>query len=156
MTANVPRRQLSANRKLLYYAGMVVSVVGVLLFLSTFVTFFANFGNFNNFDARARSVGFRAFGGIVLIAAGRFLAYLGARGWAGAGVVLDPERARRDVEPWSRMAGGIVKDALSETGLGPATGEDKAKDPLVKVRCPNCRSLNEENAKFCSQCGSAI
>ena len=39
------------------------------------------------------------------------------RGLAGSGVVLDPEKAREDVEPWSRMAGGVVKDALDESGI---------------------------------------
>lgn len=62
---NQPRRQLSGTRKLLYYAGMVTCVIGVLLFLSTFVTFLANFGNFNNFDAQVRSGGYRAFGGML-------------------------------------------------------------------------------------------
>ncbi|HEV3080586.1 MAG TPA: zinc-ribbon domain-containing protein, partial [Gemmataceae bacterium] len=28
--------------------------------------------------------------------------------------------------------------------------------PLVKIRCPKCRALNDESAKFCNQCGAAI
>ncbi len=28
--------------------------------------------------------------------------------------------------------------------------------PFVRVRCPKCRSLNEENSKFCSECGAAM
>ncbi|MGH7139733.1 MAG: zinc-ribbon domain-containing protein [Pirellulales bacterium] len=156
MPVNQPRRQLSGQRKLLYYSGMSVCVIGALLFLSTFVTFLANFGNFNNFDAQVRSGGYRAFGGIVLIMAGGFLANLGARGWAGAGVVLDPERARRDIEPWSRMAGGIVQDALSETALGQANDKHRASEPVVKVRCPKCQALNNEDSHFCSQCGAAL
>lgn len=42
---------------------------------------------------------------------------IGRMGLAGAGVKLDPEEARRDVEPWARMTGGIVKDALDEAGI---------------------------------------
>ena len=42
---------------------------------------------------------------------------IAARGLAGSGVVLDPEKARTDVEPWTRMAGGMVGDALDEAGI---------------------------------------
>jgi hypothetical protein len=30
---------------------------------------------------------------------------------------LDPEQARKDVEPVARMAGGVVGDALEEAGV---------------------------------------
>lgn len=153
---NQPRRQLSRNRRLIYYAGMMLCVIGVLLFLSTFVTFLANFGNFNNFDAQVRSGGYRAFGGMVLIVFGGVLINLGARGWAATGVILDPEQARIDIEPWSRMAGGIVQDALSETGLGHADDKHEASEPAVKIRCQKCQALNNEDAHFCSQCGAAL
>ena len=55
------------------------------------------------------------------------------------------------------MAGGVVQDALSETEI---LKRDKdapnAPAPLVKVRCRNFHALNDENAKFCDQCGSAM
>src|SRR5262249_852674 len=127
------------------------------LFLSTFVTFMANFGNFDNFEDRARSEGFRSFGGIVLMMIGGFLMKVGAKGWAGSGMVLDPEKARKDVEPWSRMGGGVVQDALSEVEVVKKL-EDRldSPEPQVKVRCQKCQALNDEAAKFCNQCGSAI
>jgi len=49
-------------------------------------------------------------------------------GAAGSGIVLDPERAREDVEPWARMAGGVVKDALDEAGI--ASGQHQHADAL--------------------------
>src|SRR5262245_41680506 len=107
---NTPRRAIPPERKALYYAGMALGSIGLLLFLSTFVTFIANFGNFDNFQGRVKAEGFRAFGGMFLIMAGGVLMNLGVRGWAGSGLVLDPEKARSDVEPWSRMGGGIVQD----------------------------------------------
>ena len=58
----------------IFYLGTAVSVIGVLLFLSVFVTFIANFGNFDHFDERARSSGFRALGGMVLIVVGGVIA----------------------------------------------------------------------------------
>jgi RNA polymerase subunit RPABC4/transcription elongation factor Spt4 len=82
---------------------------------------------------------------------------VGAKGWAGSGVVLDPETARKDVEPWSRMGGGVLQDALSEVQVVKKI-EDRldSPKPQVKVRCRKCQTLNDEPAKFCNQCGSAI
>jgi hypothetical protein len=154
---NETNRKVSPDRKAIYYVGSALAVVGVVLFLSFFVTSLANFGNFENFNERAKSGGIRLFSGIVLIAIGQVLRRLGTLGLAGAGVVLDPERARKDVEPWSRMAGGIVNDALSEVPVVKGL-QDKvnAAGQAVKVRCRGCRSLNDETAKFCNQCGAAL
>jgi hypothetical protein len=149
-----PQRQITPDRKALYYAGMALAVVGVLLFVSVFFTGIANFGNFDDFQGRARSEGFRAIGGMALIVIGGILMNVGARGLAGSGVVLDPERGRRDVEPWSRMAGGVLDDALSEVDAVKKFGDPAP--PPVKVRCPKCRALNDEAAKFCNQCGAPL
>jgi hypothetical protein len=151
------KKQISPERKGIYYTGMILSGIGLLMFLSTFVTFLANFGDFSNFEARAKSAGFRAFGGMALIMIGGVLAKIGSHGLAGTGIVLDPEKARQDVEPWSRMSGGIVQDALSEVDLANKL-EDRLEGPdhVVKVRCRECKSLNDETAKFCNQCGSGL
>lgn len=154
---NTPNKQIPSDRKAIYYAGMVLTGIGVLLFLSTFVTFLANFGNFEDFAGQAKSDGLRAFGGMVVMIIGGFLMNVGAKGWAGSGIVLDPEQSRKDVEPWARMGGGVVQDALSEVEVIKKI-EDRldSPDPKIKVRCRNCQALNDESAKFCSQCGTAI
>jgi hypothetical protein len=154
---DAPKKQIPPERKALYYGGMALVGIGLLLFLSTFVTFMANFGNFDDFDARAKSEGFRAFGGMILTMIGLFMMNVGAKGWAGSGIVLDPEKGRKDIEPWSRMGGGIFQDALSEVeALKPGGGKLGSPEPQVKVRCQKCQALNDETAKFCNQCGSAI
>jgi hypothetical protein len=119
------RRQISEERKTAYYAGMGLMAVGFLVFASVFVTGFLNFGNFNNFDAGVRSFGVRALLGMGMMIAGSFLVRIGTRGLAGSGLILDPERAREDVEPWARMAGGVIKDAAEETGLSPGKAEHR-------------------------------
>jgi len=142
-------QQISEKRQTAYYIGMGMMILGGILFLSTFLTFALHFGDFSNFESNAKSDIFRAFGGMGLIIAGSFIRGIGARGLAGSGVVLDPAKAREDLEPYSRMAGGMVKDALEETGLGQA----KATETIVKIRCQSCGSLNAENANFCQKCG---
>ncbi len=154
---STPRRQIPPERQALYYSGRLLALVGIVLFVSTFVTGIANFGNFDNFEGRARSEGLRALSGMVLIVIGGFLSNVGAKGWAGAGVILDPEKAREDVEPWSRMVGGTAQDALSEVEVvGKLENSLEPPAPLVKIRCQKCEALNDESAKFCNQCGSAV
>lgn len=161
---NIPRRDIPPERKAMYYGGMALSGVGLVLFLSVFVTFFINFGNFDNFEGQARSSGFRAFGGIILLMAGGFLMNIGRRGWSGSGVLLDPQQARKDVAPWSRMSGGVTQDALSEIEIvkklekhldQPEEGKSPPEQQIF-VRCQQCRALNDETAKFCDQCGTAL
>src|SRR5262245_41972221 len=137
---NPPQRQVSPERQALYYGGMVLTGLGLVLFFSVFVTGAMNFGNFENFEGQARPAIFRAGSGMVLAMAGGFLMNIGARGWAGSGVVLNPEKARRDVEPWSRMAGGMAQDALSEVEVV-KKAEERLNAPAsqVKVRCRSCQ-----------------
>ena len=53
------------------------------------------------------------------------------------------------------MAGGMVKDALDEADvqLGGPTG---APEKVVMIRCRECGKLNEEDSKFCQECGKKI
>jgi len=131
---------------------MGVSALGLLLFVSVFFTFMDNFGNFDDFTGRAKNEMARSIGGMALMMVGGFMIRLGRRGAAGSGLVLDPEQAREDLEPWSRMGGGMVNDALEEVdALQNLKGEDK-----IKVRCRSCKTLNDEDAKFCDQCGAEM
>ncbi|OWU66099.1 MAG: hypothetical protein CBB60_001280 [Armatimonadetes bacterium Cent15-Ar3] len=117
----MPNSSISPERQTAYYVGHAISGVGVLLFLSTFFVIAsapmhqASFTDFNR-QASAQMTDFaaRAIGGMVLIVIGQVIANIGKFGPAGSGVVFDPQQARKDVEPWSRMVGGVVNDALEE------------------------------------------
>ena len=142
-------RQISEERKTAYYLGMGLTILGVILFASTFVTFAMHFGDFSNFESNAKSGMIRAFGGMVLMIIGQIIRGIGARGLAGSGVVLDPEKAREELEPYSRMAGGMVSDALDEANVNLGNKPEK----VIMLKCPNCGKLNEEDSKFCQECG---
>ena len=145
-------RHISEERKTAYYVGMGLQILGVLLFASTFVTFFMHFGDFSNFDARAKSNGFRAFGGMALLIVGGIIRGIGAKGLAGSGVLLDPDMARGELEPYSRMVGGMVKDAFDEANIN--LGVEPTK--VIMVKCPSCGALSQESAKFCQECGRKL
>ena len=159
-----PNREMTPERKAIYYAGMGCTGLGMLLFCSVFVTGCMNFGNFDNFAGRVQGEMARAIGGMALMVLGGFLMGVGRLGTAGSGVVLDPQKMRKDLEPWNRAAGGMTNDALDEIDLAkklekkldePATPGTPA-EPMVKVRCRACSALNDEHAKFCNQCGAAL
>lgn len=145
-------RKISEERKATFYFGAVLMGIGALLFFSVFITAAMNFGNFDNFEAQGRSSMLRAFGGMALLIVGGIIRGIGARGLSGSGIVLDPDQAREDLEPYSRMAGGIVKDALDEADLN-LGGKPET---VVMIRCTACGMLNEEDSKFCQECGQKI
>jgi len=147
--------EIGDGRKLLYYGGMIASGIGLLLFLSVFLTLGQNMDPQQG-PAMMRSFAVRAVGGMLLMIVGQAVQRMGARGLAGSGVILDPQQARKDVEPWTRMAGGMANDALSEVDLARRLASGPAAEPAVKVRCPGCRALNDETAKFCDQCGASL
>ena len=122
-------------------------LIGGLSFFSVFVTGCMNFGDFSNFEGDAKSSMFRALLGMALLIAGGALASVGARGLAGSGLILDPEQARGDLEPFARQGGGMVKDALDEAGIAVGRGDG----PQIMIRCRACQTLNEEGSKFCGE-----
>ena len=110
-------RQIPEHRRVIHGLGLVFVVVGVLSFLSVFASAALNFGNFDNFANRGRSMAVRAFGGMGLILVGKVMMVYGYAGAAGAGLNLDPQQMRKDLEPWARMQGGLTKDAFDEMGV---------------------------------------
>ena len=143
------KKEISNERKIAYYGGMALTVIGVLTFLSTFLIVL----NPDCFFENPSMGGFmtRPIIGFILIGLGGFLAKVGARGAAGSGLILDPKKAREDLSPWSSMAGGMVNDVLKETTIGSAGAKE-----IIKVKCRGCSELNDEDAKFCKNCGQTI
>ena len=142
-------KQISPERKTAYYCGMAIMILGGLLFFSVFVTGALNFGDFSNFEADARSSMLRAVGGMALLILGAVISSVGARGLAGSGMVLDPEKAREDLKPYSRMAGGMVKDVLEEAEINLRGNPEK----VVMIKCPTCGKHCEEDSHYCGECG---
>ncbi|HAS73262.1 MAG TPA: hypothetical protein DCS67_03865 [Clostridiales bacterium UBA8960] len=142
------KKEISEERKVLYYAGMIVTGIGVVLFMSTFFTFM-NPDRFLMGEVSMGSFMTRPLIGFIMIAVGGFMRTVAARGVAGSGLVLDPKKAREDLSPWSTMAGGMINDALGETKLG-------TNKEVIKVRCQKCSALNDEDAKYCKDCGGKL
>ena len=96
---------------------------------------------------------FRAFGGMFLLVVGGMIRGAGARGLAGSGILLEPEQAREELEPYSRMAGGMLKDTLDAADVNVGAG---SSEQVIMIKCRKCTKLNEEDSKFCQECGKAL
>jgi hypothetical protein len=141
-------KKLSRERKGLYYLGMGLMIVGVILFMSSFFVGFSDDPFYNPTDSIGNSVI-----GFVMIGVGGFIMNIGARGAAGSGLILDPDKAREDLRPYTSAAGGMLNDALEEVDLLKRNGEEGKR---IMVRCPSCRELNDEDARFCKSCGKEL
>jgi len=141
-------KELSNNRKLLYYAGNLISLLGLLSFISVFFTAFLS----DPFEMMSSSYNpmAPALIGFFLIILGQFISNIGLKGKAGSGLILDPKQAREDLKPYSSQVGGMINDALEEIDL-----KNNPKE-IIKIRCRSCNVLNEEDARFCKKCGSTL
>lgn len=156
--------KLKPWRKVVYIIGNVFLVIGVILFLSSFFTSFGFFQSRFDFINKFGFVGSFMFFpvlGFALIFVGSLLKALGRGGLAGAGLILDPEKERRDAEPFSRSKGGKYADSYDEFRKESKFHEDLEKVRVsqkekIMVRCPKCKTLNDEDASFCKSCGEKL
>lgn len=102
----------------------------------------------------------RAIIGMILILIGGAMMNVGAAGLRGSGVILDPHGAREDLKPYSQASGGMLDDALGSSEIAGRVidrlDDGKEKAPVIQVRCRECRALNDEDAKFCDNCGASL
>lgn len=151
--------KISNERKATYYVGIGMIVLGVILFFSVFFSaarFMNNpFGGGGFMMNRGPSF-MNAVIGMVFIIAGTVVANIGARGAAGSGVILDPERAREDLKPYSEAAGGMINDVISNIDVVDKITSSKENKEIIKIKCRNCGALNDEDAKYCKSCGKEV
>jgi len=136
------RQEIPVRRKVLHYLGMVLLGAGVTFFLGTFFTGPSIRDDVDEFRRKSGVSMAVAVIGMVLMAGGATLVFVGRLGGVGSSLGLQPKRAREDSQPWVRAGGG--------------TEAARSRAPEVKVRCRACRALNDEEARFCDQCGAEL
>lgn len=144
---------ISDERKAIYYIGMGLIVLGVILFFSGFLMDDGlDFGGMPNFFKRAII-------GMICMIIGSIMMNIGAKGAAGSGLVLDPEKAREDLKPYSSATGGMINDVMENIDIvrdKKVNQDEKEFLQIVKIKCRKCGELNDEDAKFCKSCGDRI
>ena len=157
--------KISSERKAIYYTGMVFVIIGFILFISTFFTFASGFGDFSGapgfggFNVPSRLSFLSPVIGIVLIIIGNILMAIGRKGAAGSGIILDPEKERDDLKPFSSAKGKMINDVVENIDIVNEVGKKISKEDakeVVKIKCRNCGALNDEDSKYCKSCGREI
>jgi hypothetical protein len=146
--------KITKERKVTYYIGLGMMIIGFLLFISVFF-FVANMMS-NPMGIRS----FPPFGnsviGMILIIAGGIVSNIGARGAAGSGLILDPEQAREDLKPYTEATGGMINDVIRNIDIVDQITHTQEPKEIIKIKCRNCGAHNDEDAKFCKECGQEL
>lgn len=154
--------KISQERKTTYYIGIACLIIGFILFISSFFSGFSTLQNnfqSSQFDSPDLSFIKRSLLGFVCIIAGGVLMAIGSKGLAGSGVILDPEKAREDLKPFNEVKGKMINDVVENIDVVNNLKEqsnDNAPREIIKVKCRECGALNDEDAKFCKECGKSI
>ena len=161
-------KDFSSDRKMVYGIGMALQVIGLILFLSAFFSGLSSKSSprqinpgmdpWTRIQSKPKRPSRPSFPiaplfGFIMAGVGKGLCVLARKGIAGSGLVLDARQEREDLKPISGILGGRINDALEEVNL-----KDKIspRKEVVKVRCLNCRNLNDESDNFCGKCGKEI
>lgn len=144
--------KISSERKAFYYIGLVLIVVGFILFISNIFTF----GSDDMFYGGALTFMARPLVGMICVIIGSILRSIGEKGTAGSGLILDPEKAREDLKPHNIAKGKMINDAMENIDIVKDIGNGEVQKEIIKIRCKNCGELNDEDAKFCKSCGREV
>lgn len=145
--------KISNERKVTYYIGIGIMILGFVLFISVFFAV-SNLQN-DPFASQGPSFG-NAVIGMILMIVGAIVANIGAKGAAGSGLILDPKKQREDLKPYNEAKGEMINDVVSNIDAFNNLKKEKDIEEVIKIRCKNCSSLNDEDAKFCKECGKEI
>lgn len=146
--------KISGGRKVTYYIGLGMIVLGAIFFFSVFFSAVSLINNpswGNGIPSFANAVV-----GMILIIVGFVVMNIGARGTAGSGLLLDPEKAREDLKPFSEAKGEMINDVISNIDAVDKITKPHEEKEIIKIRCKSCGSLNDEDAKFCKGCGKEL
>lgn len=145
--------KITRERKATYYIGIGMMVLGFILFISVF--FAAASLMDDPFGGGTPSFSNPVIG-MVLMIAGSVVMNIGAKGVAGSGLLLDPDKAREDLKPFNEAKGGMINDVISNIdAIDQITNPKEAKE-VIKIRCRSCGSLNDEDSRFCKACGKEL
>jgi hypothetical protein len=146
--------KITKERKVTYYIGIGMVGIGFILFISVFFSA-ASFMN-DPFGGSGIPPFTNSVIGMVFMIAGSVVMNIGAKGAAGSGLLLDPDKAREDLKPFNEAKGGMINDVISNIDAVDQITNSKETREVIKIRCRSCRSLNDEDARFCKTCGKEL
>jgi len=146
--------KISKERKITYYIGMGMVILGFILFFSVFIIGGISIMSRDPFSSPPPIL--HGFIGMILIFVGMVVSNIGAKGAAGSGLKLNPEEAVEDLKPFNEAKGKMINDIISNIDAIDNIANAQAPKEIIKIRCKACNCLNDEDAKFCKNCGAPI
>jgi len=146
--------KISNQRKVLYYIGICIVVIGFILFMSSF---FVKMDT--DFSMETPSFFKRGVLGMICMIVGFVLTSIGRLGAAGSGLLLDPDIEREDLKAFSESKGRMINDVIENIDIIKninQSSKEKGNIEVVKIKCRECGELNDEDAKFCKKCGGIM
>ena len=125
--------KLSNERKVTYYIGIGMMVFGFILFISVFFQV-ANLMR-DPFTTNKLPSFTNPIIGFILIAIGRIVSRIGAKGAAGSGMILDPDKAREDLKPFNEVKGQMLNDVISNIDAVNNITKPAENKEIIKVKC---------------------
>jgi hypothetical protein len=152
--------KISNERKATYYIGIGMMALGFILFISIFFSAASIVNAPFALDEISGFGGGPSFTGpvvgMVLMIAGSIVMNIGAKGTAGSGLFLDPDKAREDLKPFNEAKGRMINDVISNIDVVDKISKPHEGKEVIKIRCRNCSGLNDEDARFCKVCGREL
>ncbi len=146
--------KITKNRKVTYYIGLGMILVGFILFMSVFFSVASSMND--PFGNNTSNPFMNAVWGMILMITGTIVMNIGARGAAGSGLLLDPDKAREDLQPFNEAKGGMINDVINNIDVVGKITKNFEEKEVIKIRCRSCGNLNDEDAKFCKSCGKEL
>lgn len=145
-------------RAILRFVGPAMAVVGTLFMIMGLVDFFSAFGGMHQPDKF-----WCLFVGMPLLGIGLSISKFAYMGAIARYMADEVAPVGKDVVNYmGDGTTGTVRNLAAAVGEGFRSGmphdqeSAESSTPQVKVRCQKCHALNDESAKFCSQCGAPL
>lgn len=72
---------------------------------------------------------------------------------------MDPDKAREDLKPFSESKGKMINDVVENIDIVKNISHHSKEREIIeviKLKCRECGELNDEDAKFCKECGKIM
>jgi len=60
------------------------------------------------------------------------------------------------LKPFNEAGGKMINDVISNIDVVDKLVKPKEEKEIIKIKCRSCACLNDEDAKFCKNCGKEI
>ncbi|MFX1254914.1 MAG: zinc ribbon domain-containing protein [Promethearchaeota archaeon] len=137
-------------------SGVVIAVIGLVLFLSTaFPSITGNMGFEDILGAFGQSF-IGSFIGLIILFVGSVMVIIGIYVLFFSNIGKIASYVADETAPATTTMSGAVTKGLREGGGIPIDVSVTESKEKIKIKCQNCGALNDEDDTYCSKCGESL